>query len=180
MENIKSKYTFPNHYYWPFFYTIQKHAETRMKQLEMWATIVKEYCKANKIWKISKEFFLENIGKNTSINRKLSSEAANTIFEFMQNKLKMIFPAVKEYYFVLWKNVEEWQQCIYDSVIKHHRVDSLETLDYLMYDEEVANEEYFGIDKDLLVMLLKSLEQKGKCSLLQDDGVYMGVKFIKV
>jgi len=180
MDHFSNKYEFPAHHSWPFFYTIQKHAETRMKQLDMWANILKEFCKKNKLWKISKVFFIENIGKNTVINRKLSTESTNLLFDYFI-KTNACLASGNDLFFVLWRGLDEWMQIIYDSVIKHHRVDSLETLDYLMYDEEVANEEYHGIDKDLLVGILKELEKRNRCLLLQDDqGAFMGVKFMKV
>jgi hypothetical protein len=65
--NISNK--LPEYYDWPFFFTIQKHTETRLKQLGMWADIILSYCKANKIWRISKSQFANGIGKNTKVNR---------------------------------------------------------------------------------------------------------------
>ena len=180
MEIFSNKYEFPSHHSWPFFFTLQKHAETRIKQLEMWNQILKEFCQVNKLWKISKQFFIDNIGTNAKINRKLGSEGLNVVLNYFLYKEKTLIQCENEHFFVLWKRIEEWEQCIYDSVVKHHRVDTLETLEYLMNDEEVRNEEYFGIEKDLLITILKCLEKKGKCKLLQDDsGNYMGVKFFK-
>ncbi len=68
-EIINKNYKFPEYYNWPFFFTIQKNADTRLKQLLMWAKLINDFCKANKIWRISKSQFLNSIGHNPGINR---------------------------------------------------------------------------------------------------------------
>ena len=65
--------------------------------------------------------------------------------------------------FVLWKSLKEWEDYFYDSVTRHHRIDSLETLEYIMTDDESMTEEYYGIDRDLLIIILKRLEKMNKC-----------------
>lgn len=67
--------------------------------------------------------------------------------------------------FVLWKTLEAWGDYFYETVTKHQRLDSLETFEYIMGDEDNMNEEYFGIDRDLLENILKILEKRGKCQV---------------
>ncbi len=82
--------------------------------------------------------------------------------------------------FLLWKSLNEWEEFLYASATKHHKLDSIETLEYIVNDDDNMNEEFFGMDKDLLVMILQRLERKNKCMLLADDnGRYVGVKFLK-
>ena len=69
MNNISIKYRFPEHYDWPFFFTIQKHAETRIKQLTMWAELIRNFCRDNKIWRLSKSEFSKSLARNNKINR---------------------------------------------------------------------------------------------------------------
>ncbi len=68
-EIINKNYKYPDFYNWPFFFTIQKNAETRLKQFSMWAKVIVEFCKANKIWRISKSQFANSLGHNSGINR---------------------------------------------------------------------------------------------------------------
>jgi hypothetical protein len=49
-----------------------------------------------------------------------------------------------------------------------------------MNDEEIEKEEFFGIDKDLLIIILRSLENKKKCILIKENNSYIGVKFLKI
>ena len=63
---------------------------------------------------------------------------------------------------------------------KKKSIGKLETLDYLCYDEDNKYEEYYNMDRDLLILILKGLESKGKCKLIKDDDdSYMGVQFIQ-
>jgi ESCRT-II complex subunit VPS25 len=177
---MSSSFIFPDYYNWPFFFTIQKNFDTKIKQFGMWITIIKDYCKVNKIWRLSKSFFIENLSINKNINRRLTLEGVDTLFNYMRDIAKCLIEITKEDYYILWKSLDEWEQCFYDSVNKHHRIDSLETLDYLISDEEVKNEEFYGMDYDLLIRILLSLQKKGKCILISSDqGNYVGVKFIK-
>jgi hypothetical protein len=82
--------------------------------------------------------------------------------------------------FILWKSLNEWEEFLYASATKHHKLDSIETLEYIVNDDDNMNEEFFGMDKDLLVLILQRLERKNRCMLLADDsGRYVGVKFLK-
>ncbi len=52
----------------------------------MWLEVLLGYCKANKIWKITKSIFLNSVGQNPNINRKLPIDAADLIFSFCVEK----------------------------------------------------------------------------------------------
>jgi ESCRT-II complex subunit VPS25 len=62
-------YKFPDYFDWPFFFTIQRHAETRIKQLSMWADMIISFCRDNKLWRLSRSEFIKYMGSNTKINR---------------------------------------------------------------------------------------------------------------
>lgn len=68
-EIVNKNYTYPDYYNWPFFFTIQKNAETRLKQFTMWSKLLCEFCQANKIWRLSKSQFGNSLGQNIKINR---------------------------------------------------------------------------------------------------------------
>jgi hypothetical protein len=80
----------------------------------------------------------------------------------------------------LWKSLLEWEEFIYIAAAKHHRIETIETLEYIVNDEDNMTEEFFGMDKDLLVIILQKLEKSKRCMLLADDNNrYVGVKFLK-
>lgn len=178
-KNFKSTYTLPDFYNWPFFFTIQKHDETRKNQFDKWSDLLKDFCKTNKVYKISKDDFLRHLGKNEKINRQINSEFLDKLFDYFL-KIRLLEAYGKDIYYVFWKKLEEWEETIYSAVIKQHRVETLETLDYLIYDEEMRKEEFYLMEKEMLELILKDMEKKLMCHLLTDDnGIYVAVKFIK-
>ncbi len=80
----------------------------------------------------------------------------------------------------MWKSLLEWEEFIYSAAAKHHRIETIETLEYIVNDEDNMTEEFYGMDKDLLVIILQKLEKSNRCLLLADDNNrYVGVKFLK-
>ena len=109
-ELINPNYKFPEYYSWPFFFTIQKHGETRRKQLLMWTDLILNFCKDNKVWRLSKSVFYENLGKNPKVNRKLPIDSVEIIFSFMIDKKSAMYVNEKKvkmrysFYGRLWLN----------------------------------------------------------------------------
>jgi len=63
----------------------------------------------------------------------------------------------------LWKSLIEWEEFIYAAAAKHYRIETIETLDYLISDDDNETEEFFGMDKDLLIVILLNLEKSKRC-----------------
>ena len=179
---INPKYKFPDYFYWPFFFTLQQNGETRRKQIHMWIDLVLKFCQDNKVWKLTPDLFYKNLGQNPKINRKLDPKDIEIIFSSLVtvNKATYVNPKKPEDIYILWKTFNEWEQFIYSSAVNRQSIDKLETLDYITQDDDNKNEEYFNMDRNLLIMVLKSLEEKGKCGLVKDSsGEYIAVKFIR-
>ena len=168
LELINPNYKFPDYYSWPFFFTLQKHGETRRKQLLMWTELILNFCKDNKVWRLSKSVFYENLGKNPKINRKLPLDSVETIFSFMIDKKSAMYvneKKSKDEIFILWKTVAEWEEFIYQAAVGRQSIDKLETLDYITNDDDNSHEEYYKMDRELFIMILKHLEKNGKCTV---------------
>ena len=179
---INPKYQFPEYFYWPFFFTLQSHPETRQKQIAMWLKLILQFCKDNKVWRLSKSDFYENLGKNPKIKRKLNNEAVDIIFSALvaEKKAMYVNPKLLDDVFILWKSFAEWEEFLYNAAVTRQSIEKLETLDYITTDDENKHEEYYNMDRDLLIMILKDLESKGKCGLLKDNnGSYIAVKFAR-
>ena len=65
---------------------IQKHTQTKEKQLQMWVDLALNYCKENKIFKMTKSNFLNTLGVNKIMKRKLNIDAVNIIFDYALEK----------------------------------------------------------------------------------------------
>ena len=178
---INPKYKYPEYFYWPFFFTLQTNGEVRRKQIHMWIDLVLKFCQDNKVWKLTHEIFSTNLGQNPKINRKLSENDINVIFQSLVDVKKAMFvnPKKPDDIYILWKSLNEWEQYLYNAAMNRQSIDKLETLDYIIDDDDNKNEEYYNMDKNLLISVLKSLESKGKCGLVKDGDNYIAVKFIR-
>ena len=178
---INPKYKYPEYFYWPFFFTLQTNGEVRRKQIHMWIDLVLKFCQDNKVWKLTHEVFSTNLGQNPKINRKLSENDINVIFQSLVDVKKAMFvnPKKPDDIYILWKSLNEWEQYLYNAAINRQSLDKLETLDYIIDDDDNKNEEYYNMDKNLLISILKGLESKGKCGLVKDGDNYIAVKFIR-
>ena len=179
---INPSYKFPDYFRWPFFFTLQRHPETRRKQIEMWIKLIIQFCKDNKVWRLSKSEFFENMGKNPNIIRKLNNEAVDVIFSSLveQKKAMYVNPKILDDIFILWKSYDEWEKILTDAAINRKSIEKIETLDFITQDEENSAEEYYNMDRDLLLRILTDMENKGQCGLLKDEnGSYIAVKFFR-
>ena len=179
---INPSYKFPEYYRWPFFFTLQRHPETRKKQIDMWLNLIIQFCKDNKVWRLSKSEFFENIGKNPNIKRKLNNEAVDLIFNSLVQKKKAMYvnPKILDDIFILWKSYDEWEKILTEAAINRKSIEKIETLDFITEDEENSAEEYYKMDRDLLLRILSDMENKGQCGLLKDEnGSYIAVKFFR-
>ena len=130
----------------------------------MWAELILSYYRSKKSWRVSKLDFMSQLGMNHGINRKLKQEAVDLIFESLVKNKKAIYTSTtKEEIFLLWRSIQGWQEYLYDSAYKHQKIDSIETIDYIVGDDDNISEEYYGMDQDLLLLILKNLEKENKC-----------------
>ena len=122
------------------------------------------------------------MGKNPNIKRKLNNEAVDLIFHSLVQEKKAMYvnPKILDDIFILWKSYDEWEKILTDAAINRKSIEKIETLDFITEDEENAAEEYYHMDRDLLIRILKDMENKGKCGLLKDEnGSYIAVKFLR-
>ena len=178
---INPKYKFPDYFHWPFFFTLQTNGEVRRKQIHRWIDLILKFCQDNKVWKLTPEIFNKNLGQNPKINRKLDSKDTEVIFQSLVNVKKAVYidPKKPVDIYILWRSFNEWEQYLYNAAMNRQSLDKLETLDYIIEDDDNKNEEYYNMDKNLLIAILKSLESKGKCGLVKDGDSYIAVKFIR-
>uniref|UniRef100_S4PLQ4 Vacuolar protein-sorting-associated protein 25 n=1 Tax=Pararge aegeria TaxID=116150 RepID=S4PLQ4_9NEOP len=168
----------PWQYNFPPFFTIQPHAETRAKQLEAWQQLIAIYLKSNKQSTIDiREASNSPLFNNTSINRKLSPESILTILEDMAKSGKAApVDKSKNVWEIYWHSLDEWGNMIYNWANINGMNNTVCTLFELREGENSVGEEFHGLDMNVLIKALKSLEMKGKCELMEFDD-NQGVKF---
>ncbi|XP_047544678.1 vacuolar protein-sorting-associated protein 25-like isoform X2 [Vanessa atalanta] len=170
--------SWPWQYNFPPFFTIQPHSETRSKQLEAWQQLISEYLKVTKQSTVDiRETQNSPLFNNASINRKLSSESLLTILEDMAKAGKAApVDKSKNVWEVYWHSLDEWGNMIYSWASCNGLNNSVCTLFELREGDNTFGEEFHGLDMNILVKALKTLEVKGKCELMEFDES-QGVKF---
>ncbi|XP_049876071.1 vacuolar protein-sorting-associated protein 25-like isoform X3 [Pectinophora gossypiella] len=157
---------------------IQPHSETREKQLEAWQQLIADYLKANKQSTIDiRESLNTPLFNNASINRKLSQDAISSILEDMARKGRAApIDKSKNVWEIYWHSLDEWGNMVYSWACNNGMNNSVCTLFELREGENTVDEEFHGLDMNILLKALKSLEKKGRCELMEFDD-NQGVKF---
>ncbi|XP_013188511.2 vacuolar protein-sorting-associated protein 25 isoform X2 [Amyelois transitella] len=170
--------SWPWQYNFPPFFTIQPHTETRTKQLEAWQQLIAEYSQATKQSTIDiRESQNCPLFNNTKINRKLSQEAILTILEYMSKTGRAAaVDKSKNVWEIYWHSLDEWGNMIYNWASSNGLNNAVCTIFELREGENTVDEEFHGLDMNVLIKALKSLQTKGKCELMEFDD-NQGVKF---
>ncbi|KAG6445954.1 hypothetical protein O3G_MSEX004195 [Manduca sexta] len=171
--------SWPWQYNFPPFFTIQPHTETRTKQLEAWQGLITDYLKATKQSTIDvRESQNSPLFNNGTINRKLSQEAIVTVLEHMAKSGRASpLDKSKNVWEVYWHSLDEWGNMIYSWACDNGLNNSVCTLFELREGEDSADQEFHGLDMNILIKALKTLEMKGRCEVMDFED-NQGVKFI--
>nr|XP_021335724.1 vacuolar protein-sorting-associated protein 25 isoform X1 [Danio rerio] len=82
-------FEWPWQYNFPPFFTLQPNVDTRQKQLAAWCSLVLSYCRHRKLYTLDVLEAQESpVFNNKKIERKLSVEAIQVVFEELRKKRK--------------------------------------------------------------------------------------------
>ncbi|XP_011152615.1 vacuolar protein-sorting-associated protein 25 [Harpegnathos saltator] len=168
----------PWQYSFPPFFTLQPHADTRSKQIAAWRSLVLEYYRTTKQAVIDvREVDTNPVFNNTAINRKLPSETILLILEELRKSGNATpLDKTKQRWLVYWHTLEEWGDIMYNWAQENGFIGSVCTLFELTQGEDTSEQEFHGLDTEVLIRSLRTLEAAKKAELiLFDDN--QGVKF---
>ncbi|CAI5658315.1 unnamed protein product [Oreochromis niloticus] len=157
---------------------LQPNVDTRQKQLAAWCSLALSYCRHHKLYTLDVMEAQESpMFNNKKIERKLSMEAIQVVFEELRKKGNLEWlDKNKSRCLVMWRRPEEWGKLIYQWVSKTGMVNSVFTLYELSNGDETEGEEFHGLEDWMLLRSLQALQTEGKAELFtMDDG--KGVKF---
>ncbi|XP_033227980.1 vacuolar protein-sorting-associated protein 25 [Belonocnema kinseyi] len=168
----------PWQYSFPPFFTLQPHSETRAKQLSAWKNLVLEYYRVTKQAIVDiREVQSSALFNNTSINRKLPSEVVLIILEELAKSGNASpLDKSKQRWLVYSHTLEEWGEIVYNWAQENGFVGSVCTLFELTQGEDTVNQEFYGLDTEVLIRSLRTLESSKKAELIMFDE-HQGVKF---
>ena len=136
-----------------------------------------DYCRRRSLTSIDVvEIASSDLFRNQKINRRLNEEFIQTILEDLKSKgnLEWVDKSKKRAH-IYWRSPEEWASLIYAYAKANGMTGGTVCTFYeLTEGSDVIGQPFQGLETELLVKSLKSLEAKGKAELFQGDE---GVKF---
>ncbi|XP_011305258.1 vacuolar protein-sorting-associated protein 25 [Fopius arisanus] len=168
----------PWQYNFPPFFTLQPHSETQQKQLMTWTSLVLDYYRATKQSVLDiREMYATPLFNNTEIKRKLSIEVVQLILDSLLKSGKASpLDKSKQRWLIYWHTLDEWGETIYNWAQMNGLIGSVCTLFELIQGDNTVDEEFFGLDTEVVTRALKTLESQGKAELMFFDD-NQGVKF---
>ncbi|XP_030756389.1 vacuolar protein-sorting-associated protein 25 [Sitophilus oryzae] len=175
---VETNIEWPWQYNFPPFFTLQLNPETRAKQFQAWKNLILDYCKKGKLYIIDvRESSHIALFNNSNINRKLDQSVIISILSELQRTGHAApVDKSKQRWEIYWHTLDEWANMIYDCISSRGLQNSVLTLYELSQGEDVQNEEFYGIQHEVLVKALQILEKDRKCELILSDSDE-GVKF---
>ncbi|KAL3285491.1 hypothetical protein HHI36_000023 [Cryptolaemus montrouzieri] len=170
--------SWPWQYSFPPFFTLQPHPETRSKQVAAWKTLILDYCRQTKTYSLDvREANQWPLFSNSAINRKLDSNVIISILsELAKNGNAAALDKAKNRWEIYWHTLEEWASMIYGYICESGLQNSVITFFELSNGTDVEGQEFFGIQTEVLIKVLRVLENDRKCELILADDM-QGVKF---
>lgn len=175
-------FKFPSIYTdYPAFFTLQVTASSRQSQLGRWSRLIQRYCRHHKIFQISiVDYQDKELFKNTKLNKTLYPDDIRTVIDFMvsqdgQQRAEWVTPA-KASAWIWWRRPEEWANSIAAWVDDTGQKGSVLTLYEIVEGDASENQEFHGMDMEVLRKGLAVLTKQGKAQVFGTDD-QQGVKF---
>jgi len=188
----KAAFSFPPHYAFPPFFTLQPVASTRASQLLSWSSLIQSYCRHHRIFSLSLVDALSTpLFTNATLGRSLSLRDAKAVLGWMASpegghraewiptsghrKLKGEEGEGGRAW-IYWRRPEEWATVLEAWVEKTGQRGTVLTLYEIVEGDASAREEFAGMDMALLMKSLGVCVKSGRGQIFGSEGSE-GVKF---
>eukprot|EP01029_Cantina_marsupialis_P028810 TRINITY_DN778029_c0_g1_i1.p1 TRINITY_DN778029_c0_g1~~TRINITY_DN778029_c0_g1_i1.p1 ORF type:complete len:168 (+),score=26.63 TRINITY_DN778029_c0_g1_i1:36-539(+) len=163
-------------YDFPPFFTLQ-NGETRIKQLDQWQEIITAHFGANKKSCLVVNDF--SLWENQKIKRKLSPDGVNAVMDhIVSNGYGVWEDDTKVRCKIMWKKPEEWADMIYAFAQDNEWSGNVFTVYEIYSGDDTRDEEFYGLDPQIILKSLSVLEEQGKCEIFSGEtSEDAGVKF---
>ncbi len=109
---------------------------------------------------------------NAHIQRRLSDEALKAVFTELEVKGNVEWlDKAQTRCNVYWRSPEEWGALIYAHVKSKGQTNAVCTFYELTEGPEAVGQAFFGLDENLLIKSLKTLELQKKAEVFNNEGV---------
>uniref|UniRef100_A0A1I7WIR7 Vacuolar protein-sorting-associated protein 25 n=1 Tax=Heterorhabditis bacteriophora TaxID=37862 RepID=A0A1I7WIR7_HETBA len=181
-------FKWPWQYDFPPFFTLQQTLVTKEKQLEAWSQLVIDYAQHNKIYTldVAETSFKKNcfqvspISYSNKIIGRLSLEGIRAVFDYLEQKRHLEWlDASKSRCHIYWRRPDEWATLIYEWAVSNGLLNTPCTLYEITNGDDTVQESFYGLEKDVLLKALRSLEVQRRAQLMNIGTDIEGVKFLQ-
>uniref|UniRef100_A0A8R1TNP5 Vacuolar protein-sorting-associated protein 25 n=1 Tax=Onchocerca volvulus TaxID=6282 RepID=A0A8R1TNP5_ONCVO len=161
-------FKWPWQYEFPPFFTLQTTLVTREKQLEAWSRLVVDYCQFHKIYTVDlADISNSELFVNSTLNRKLSLDGVRIVFDYLEHTRHIDWlDKNKNRCHIYWRRPEEWAILIYEWAVSNSLLNTPCTLYEITQGDDVTQESFYGLDKDVLLKSLAVLVEQRRAQLL--------------
>ncbi|VDK48816.1 unnamed protein product [Anisakis simplex] len=147
---------------------LQTTLVTREKQLEAWSRLVVDYCQFHKIYTLDiTDISNSELFVNATLNRKLPLDGVRAVFDYLEHKRNIDWlDKSKNRCHIYWRRPEEWASLIYEWAVSNGLLNTPCTLYEITQGDDVSQESFFGLDKDVLLKSLTILVDQRRAQLL--------------
>ncbi|KHN78931.1 tRNA (adenine(58)-N(1))-methyltransferase catalytic subunit TRMT61A [Toxocara canis] len=147
---------------------IQTTLVTREKQLEAWSRLVVDYCQFHKIYTLDiTDISNTELFVNATLNRRLPLDGVRAVFGYLEHKRHIDWlDKSKNRCHIYWRRPEEWASLIYEWAVSNGLLNTPCTLYEITQGDDVAQESFYGLDKDVLLKSLAILVNQRRAQLL--------------
>jgi ESCRT-II complex subunit VPS25 len=177
----KGDFVFPKSYNYPPLFCRQPVLQTQQAQLHRWSILIQKYCRHNRIYQLSIIDALETpLFHNTALKKRLSLNDVKEVIEYMVSKeaderAEWSSPE-KVSAWIWWRKPEEWANMITAWVDDTGQKGVVLTLYELVEGEATVNQEFHGLDRNVLQRSLNTLVKRGKAQVFGTEE-QQGAKF---
>lgn len=149
------------------------HAKTRETQLNTWADLVMKYQKSIKQPVLNINDENTDLFVNKELNRRLNVDGRTLVMNTLEKSAHAapVDPKKRDIWEVYWFTLDEWANMIYKWVSDNALIGQVCTTFEITNGDNSVDQEFYGLSNDILLKILRRLEQSGRCELIDEEGV---------
>ncbi|MCJ1292242.1 hypothetical protein MMC34_003792 [Xylographa carneopallida] len=178
-------FVFPPSHSFPPFWTLQPTLSTRAAQFRKWSALILAYCQHQRLFSLTLTDAIQTpLFHNGALHKRLTLGEAREVIDWMCSKdgdgrAEWIGAGEgrgKERAWIWWRSVEEWGEGIREWVEATGQKNTVLTLYELTEGESTVDQDFHGLDPEVLQRALAGLVKRGKAQVF-GSADEQGVKF---
>lgn len=149
------------------------HAKTREIQLNTWADLVLKYQKSQKQPFININDENTDLFVNKELNRRLNVDGRVLVMDALEktSHAAPVDAKKRDKWEIYWFTLDEWANMVYKWASDNAMLGQVCTVFEIGNGDNSSDQEFHGLDNDILLKVLRRLQESGKCELIDDEGV---------